>query len=159
MQIDFNEALIGSTQWEFFISSSLCVLEVLFCLYHNSELQVYRSLLDHKYSCKTIFFVCSLKFYIFQNKHLNWIYWQFLSNRSQHGVVDGCRSKLVNIVSIVPHGFILDQLLFLLYTSHLLSILENKRIGYADDSTLLAVVSSPGVSYSSRVHEPWFWQG
>ena len=35
--------------------------------------------------------------------------------------------------------------LFLLYTSELFSILENKLIGYADDSTLMAVVPSPGV--------------
>ena len=27
---------------------------------------------------------------------------QFLSNRSQHVMVDGCRSKLVNVVSGVP---------------------------------------------------------
>ena len=31
-----------------------------------------------------------------------------------------------------------------LYTSKLFSILENKLIGYADDSTLMAVVPSPG---------------
>ena len=36
-------------------------------------------------------------------------------------------------------------LLFFLYTSELFSILENKLIGYADDSTLMAVVPSPGV--------------
>ena len=35
--------------------------------------------------------------------------------------------------------------MFLLYTSELFSILENKLIGYADDSTLKAVVPSPGV--------------
>ena len=35
-------------------------------------------------------------------------------------------------------------LLFLLYTSELFSILENKLIGYTDDSTLMAVVPSPG---------------
>ena len=29
---------------------------------------------------------------------------QFLSNRSQYVVVDGCRSKLVNVVSGVPQG-------------------------------------------------------
>ena len=32
-----------------------------------------------------------------------------------------------------------------LYTSELYSILENKLIGYADDSTLMVVVPSPGV--------------
>ena len=75
----------------------------------------------------------------------------FLSNRSQHYMVDGCRSKLFDIVSGVPHGSVLGPLLFLLYTSDHFSILESKLIGYADDSTLMAVVPSPGFSYSSRV--------
>ena len=70
---------------------------------------------------------------------------QFLSNRSHHVMVDGCRSKLVYIVSEVTQGNVLGPLLFLLYTSELLSILENKLIGNADDSTLKAVVPSPGV--------------
>ena len=69
---------------------------------------------------------------------------QFLSNRSQHVMVDGCRSKLVNVMSGVPQGSVFP-LLFLLYTSERFSILENKLIGYACDSTLIAVVPSPGV--------------
>ena len=68
---------------------------------------------------------------------------QFLSNRSQFVLVDGCRSKLANVVSGVPQGSVLGPLLFLRYTE-LFSILENKLIGYADDSTLMAVVPSPG---------------
>ena len=64
---------------------------------------------------------------------------QFLSNRSQQVMVGGCRSKLVNVVSGVPQGSVLGPLLFLLYTSELYSILENKLIGYADDSTLIAL--------------------
>ena len=32
---------------------------------------------------------------------------QFLSNRSQHVEMDGCRSKLVNVVSEVPQGSVL----------------------------------------------------
>ena len=70
---------------------------------------------------------------------------QFLSNRSQHVMVDGCRSKLVNVVSIAPQISVLDSLLFLLYTSELFSILENKLIGYAYRLTLMAVMFSPGV--------------
>ena len=58
-------------------------------------------------------------------------------------MVDGCRNKLVNVVSRVPQGSVLGPLLFLLYTSDLFSILENKLIGYTDDSTLMAVVPSP----------------
>ena len=44
-----------------------------------------------------------------------------------------------------PRGSDLGTLLFLLYTSGLFSILENNLIGYADDSTLMALLPSPGV--------------
>ena len=47
------------------------------------------------------------------------LYWQFLSNRSQQVMVDGCRSKLVDVVSGEQQGSILGMLLFLLYTSEL----------------------------------------
>ena len=70
---------------------------------------------------------------------------QFLSNRSQHVMVDSCRSTLVNVVSGVPQGRALGPLLFLLNTSELFSIVENKLIGNADDSTLIAAVPSPSV--------------
>ena len=59
--------------------------------------------------------------------------------------MDGCLSKLVNVVSAVPQCSVLGPLLFLLYTSELFSILENKLIGYAADSTLMAVVPYPGI--------------
>ena len=75
---------------------------------------------------------------------------QFLSNSSQHVMVDGCWRKLVNVVSGVPQGSVLRPLLFLLYTSELFYILENKLIGDADDSTLMAVVTSIGI----RVPDP-----
>ena len=82
---------------------------------------------------------------------------QVLSNPSQHVVVDGCRSKLVHVVSGAPQGSVLGQLLFLLYISELYSISENKLIGYADDSTLTAVLPSTELchhSCSSRVPDP-----
>ena len=66
---------------------------------------------------------------------------QFLSSRSQHVMVDGCHSKLVNVVSGVPRS-LLGPLLFLSYTSVLFSIVENKLIGYSDDSSVMAVVTS-----------------
>ena len=52
---------------------------------------------------------------------------------------------MVNVVSGVPKCSVLGPLLFLLCTSELFSILENKLIGYADGSTLMDVVPSPGV--------------
>ena len=81
---------------------------------------------------------------------------QFLSNGSQQVMVDGCRSKLVNIVSGVPQGSVVGLLLYLLYTSELFYILKNKLISYADDPTLMAVVPSPGIKVSvaeSLIHD------
>ena len=71
---------------------------------------------------------------------------QFLSNRSQHVMVDGCWSKQANVESGVPLGSVLGSLLFLMYTSEHFSIIKNTLIGYADDYTLMAVVPPPGVS-------------
>ena len=68
---------------------------------------------------------------------------QFLSNRPQYVLVDGCRSKLVNVVSRVPQGSVLGPQLFRLYIAKLFSIVENKLYCYADDCTLVAVVPSP----------------
>ena len=88
---------------------------------------------------------------------------QLLPNRSQYVVVDGCRSKLVNVVLGVPQGSVLGPLLFLLYTAELFSAVENKLYGYADDSTLVAVVPSPGervavsVSMNSDLNRVSVW--
>ena len=60
-------------------------------------------------------------------------------------MVDGFRSKVVNVISGVVQGSVFSPLVFLLYTSEFFSILENKLIRYADDSTLMAVVPSQGV--------------
>ena len=60
-------------------------------------------------------------------------------------MVDGCRSKLVNVMSGKPQFSVSGPLLSLLYTLELFSILEKTLIGYAEDSNLIAVVPSPGV--------------
>ena len=70
---------------------------------------------------------------------------QLVSDRSQHVIVDGCRSKRLTLCQDGRREVFFGILLFLLYTSELFSVLENKMIGYANDSTLIAVVPSPGL--------------
>ena len=60
-------------------------------------------------------------------------------------MVDGYRSKLINVVPGVPQGSVLGKLMFILNTLELFSILENKLFGNADNFTVIVVVPSPGV--------------
>ena len=60
-------------------------------------------------------------------------------------MIDDCRSKLVNVMSGVPQGSALGHYCSSYTPRSFFSILENKLIGYADDSTLIAVVPSPGL--------------
>ena len=46
-------------------------------------------------------------------------------------------------MSGLPQGSVLGPQLFLLYTAEIFFIVENKLYGYADDSTLVAVVRFP----------------
>ena len=79
---------------------------------------------------------------------------QFLSNRSKYVMVDGCRCKLVNVVSGVSQGSVLGPLMFLLYTLEHFCILENNLIGNADDSTLMTVGPSPGTPSNTIKQHP-----
>ena len=69
---------------------------------------------------------------------------QFLSNRSQYVVVDGCHSKLVNVVSAVPLVSVLGLQLFIPLVHHETFLYSGKQaLRFSDDSTLAAVVPSP----------------
>ena len=52
-------------------------------------------------------------------------------------------SEWTPIISGVPQGSVLGPLLFILYTSEMFELVENRLYAYADDSTLLAVVRKP----------------
>ena len=73
---------------------------------------------------------------------------QFLSNQSQHVMVMVVGVNWLTLCQeCLRECFWL--LLFVLYTSeHFSILLENKLIGYVYDSTLMAVVPSPGFRFS-----------
>ena len=54
--------------------------------------------------------------------------------------MDGASSEWIPIVSSVPQGSVLCPLLFILYTSEMFDLVENRLFACADDSTLLAVI-------------------
>ena len=58
-------------------------------------------------------------------------------------MVDGATSEWIPTISAVPQGSVLDPLLFILYTSEMYELVENRLSAIADDSTLLAVVRKP----------------
>ena len=68
---------------------------------------------------------------------------EFLSDSRQRVVVDGAASEWIPIILGVPQGSVLGPLLFILYTSEMFELVENRLFAYADDSTLLAVVRKP----------------
>ena len=62
-------------------------------------------------------------------------------------VVDGHFGEWSNIISGVPQRCVLGPLLFILHTHDMWFGLENLRVAYADDATLIAVVPSSAGRY------------
>ena len=58
-------------------------------------------------------------------------------------MADGDTGQWTPIISGVPQGSVLGPLLFILYTSEMFELVENRLYAYADVSTLLAVVHKP----------------
>ena len=67
----------------------------------------------------------------------------FLRDRRQRVVVDGCFSSFSFVKSGVPQGSVLGPLLFILYTADMWTGIECGMIAYADDTTLYAPIPSP----------------
>ena len=68
---------------------------------------------------------------------------EFLSNRRQRVMVDDATSEWIPIVSDVLQGSVLGLLLFIIYTSEMFELVENRLYAYVVDSTSLAVVRQP----------------
>ena len=68
---------------------------------------------------------------------------EFISNCMQQAVVDNANGEWNPIVSGVPQGSVFGPLLFILYTSEMFDLMENRLYAYVDDSKLLAVVCKP----------------
>ena len=74
---------------------------------------------------------------------------EFLSDRRQRVVVDGAASEWIPIISGVPQESVLGPLLFILHTSEIFELLENRLFAHADDSTLPAIVRKPADRHAS----------
>ena len=85
------QPLIGSTIWIFSISSTLLVLEVLSCQYCTQ----FSAAFDRVNHLDILYKLCSVGI----GGSVLSILTQFLSNRSQHVMVDGCQSKLIYFLS------------------------------------------------------------
>ena len=72
---------------------------------------------------------------------------EFQTDRRQRvvfDVLDGCASQLIPVVSGEPLGsIVLGPNFFILYSNEMFDLLKNGMLAYADDSTLLALVSKP----------------
>ena len=68
---------------------------------------------------------------------------EFLTDRRQRVVVDIASSEWIPIISGELQGNVFGLLLFILHTSEMFELVDNRLFAYVDDSTLLAVVHKP----------------
>jgi hypothetical protein len=80
-----------------------------------------------------------LYMYGIRSNLLSW-FEDYLTNRSQHVVVNGANSDQVEVTSGVPQGSILGPFLFTLYINDMVQVIENpcKLFLFADDAKILA---------------------
>ena len=88
-----------------------------FCVWHTPykvlwrggrRLELFSAAFDRVNHRRILFRLCSVEF----GGSVLCVLTQFLSNRSQYVVVDGCRSKLVKVLSGVPQGSVLGPQLW-----------------------------------------------
>ena len=92
---------------------------------------------DHK------ILLCKLENMGIKGKIYNWIK-SFLTNRSQHVIVDGEISKTAEVISGVPQGTVLGPVLFLLFINDITEAIKYATINiFADESKLSLKIGRP----------------
>jgi hypothetical protein len=81
--------------------------------------------------------------------HGNVLSWftSYLSNRSQRVVLNGTSSQSLPVQAGVPQGSILGPILFLIYVNDIVKELMTDTSLFADDTTLIDIVSDPVQSF------------
>ena len=72
----------------------------------------------------------------------------YLSNRKQCVIVDGIKSRFLDIKAGVPQGSRLGPLLFIIYINDIMNDIESEILVFADDTTLLASGDDPAITAS-----------
>ena len=82
-----------------------------------------------------------LRHYGIDEKIWLWIY-NCLKNRKQSVVVKGKQSSLIDVVSGVPQGTVLDPLLFVLHVNDLPSVVSSKVRLFVDDCLIYRYIKN-----------------
>jgi len=83
--------------------------------------------------------LCKLATFGVQGKLLKWIE-NFLTNRQQQVVLNGCLSHTAPVISGVPQGSVLGPLLFIMFINDLPSAVSSSIFMFADDAKLFRVI-------------------
>ena len=89
--------------------------------------------------------ILKLKSYGIDGPLLNWIE-DFLKNRKQRVVVNGCKSEWKNVASGVPQGSVIGPLLFVVYINDLPEVVEAEVYLFADDTKIFCRIVEDGIS-------------
>ena len=82
-----------------------------------------------------------LRYYGTRGPTLDWIN-DFLSNRSQQVILDGCSSESLPVTSGVPQGTVLGPLLFLCYVNDIPDCVSSNICLYANDILLYRTINT-----------------
>ena len=89
---------------------------------------------SHKHLCT------KLHYYGIRGPILDWIK-DFISNRSQQVILDGCSSESLPVTSGVPQGTVLGPLLFLCFVNDIPDCVSNNIRLYADEILLYRTIN------------------